>query len=96
MKIALQFSTYSDAEHLQGDTELELLVLAMQKHFSNKCQRWRKNPALVAPGELMVLLEGKPENPDCSRVLVLEVDDCRDDECRVKVRISRLYIIRYT
>ncbi|XP_050721650.1 uncharacterized protein LOC127001294 isoform X4 [Eriocheir sinensis] len=69
----------------QGDAELEVLLVGMQKHYSMGRNRRRRNPALGAPGELMVLLEGVPEKPDCSRVLVLEVDDCRDDGCRVKV-----------
>lgn len=72
-------------EDSDNDSELEVLVSAMQKHYSQRGHPWLKSLSLPAPGELMVLLESGSDGLDCSRVLVLEVNDCKEDACQVKV-----------
>lgn len=57
----------------------------MQKFYNHKGHPLLKSLSLPAPGELLVLLESGSEGLDCSRVLVLEVNDCIEDACQVKV-----------
>ncbi|XP_063869073.1 uncharacterized protein LOC135105047 isoform X2 [Scylla paramamosain] len=72
-------------EGSDNETELEVLVSAMQKYYSQRGHPWLKSLSLPAPGELMVLLESGSDGLDCSRVLVLEVNDCKEDACQAKV-----------
>uniref|UniRef100_A0A0P4VYH4 C3H1-type domain-containing protein n=1 Tax=Scylla olivacea TaxID=85551 RepID=A0A0P4VYH4_SCYOL len=72
-------------EGSDSETELEVLVSAMQKYYSQRGHPWLKSLSLPAPGELMVLLESGSDGLDCSRVLVLEVNDCKEDACQAKV-----------
>ncbi|XP_045132708.1 uncharacterized protein LOC123516972 isoform X2 [Portunus trituberculatus] len=71
-------------EGSDDNSELEVLVSAMQKFYGQRGHAV-KSLSLPAPGELLVLLESGSEGLDCSRVLVLEVNDCKKDACQVKV-----------